>query len=99
VVELLYRGDKIAMYILLPNKESSISQLQQWLVTSDQQGSDPINQLVGNLSYEKLVLHLPKFKIDSGSLSLTQPLQNMGMQDAFSPGKVSLNVATLCLCL
>jgi len=78
-VELPYRGEDLSMVIFLPKEIDGLpdfeknltgENLQRWL-------SDMRQEEIGPLA-------IPRFKIDSGSLTLKKVLEKMGMKDAFS---------------
>lgn len=90
IVELLYKGDRLAMYILLPDKASNITQLQQTLASSNDDLS-PVDELLDNLQQEKIQLYLPKFKMETETITLNGPLEQLGMQKAFKFGQADFS--------
>uniref|UniRef100_A0A0B7AP59 Serpin domain-containing protein n=1 Tax=Arion vulgaris TaxID=1028688 RepID=A0A0B7AP59_9EUPU len=89
VIELLYEGDRLAMYILLPNASSNITSLQQKLTNSGRPGHNTIDPFFENLRPEYLRLFLPKFKIDNNAVNLNEPLKEMGIVEAFNDKKAN----------
>ena len=73
-VEIPYKGKQISMIVILPNRDSSLEELEAALDVSD----------LKNFDTRKVDLTLPKFKIET-SLDLIDALKNMGMKDMFNP--------------
>ncbi len=77
-IELLYRGMKLSMVILLPEKgqfekfENSLEYPQ-------------LQNIISDLNNQKVILTMPKFKFTS-EFKLKQTLTDMGMPLAFSSG-------------
>ena len=78
IVELPYKGERIVMQILLPNKRTGVFELEDKLMGADLQSEFRKMQ-----HKVKVDLSLPKFKL-SHSLPLSESLQEMGMGDMFS---------------
>ena len=78
-VEIPYKGRRISMIVILPNRDSSLEELE----TALEEISDLKNLLTFN-NLRKVHLTLPKFKIET-SLDLNDALKNMGMKDMFDP--------------
>ena len=73
-VEIPYKGKRISMIVILPNRDSSLEELETALDVSD----------LKNFDYTEVDLTLPKFKIET-SLDLNNVLKDMGMKDMFNP--------------
>jgi len=82
-ISIPYKGKSLSMVILLPQaidglaaleKQLTSQSLLEWLAKLDSQPA------------QKIELFLPKFKLET-KYGLISPLKNMGMKDAFSPGK------------
>jgi len=85
-VELPYAGDTLSMFILLPDRTTTLSQLEGKL-TSD----DLVNiRRKFNMSSEEVKVWLPKFRLDE-QLSLAESLGGMGMKDLFVDGVADLS--------
>ena len=84
ILELPYEGDGLAMVIILPHKRTGLWKLEKKLT------SDKIRQWIDNLSYENVDLSLPKFELNV-PMNLTNHLKEMGMTDAFTPGKADFS--------
>ena len=78
MVELPYRGERVVMQVLLPNKRTGVVELEDKLVEAD------LQSVFRESQYSvKVELGLPKFKL-SHSLPLSDSLQELGMGDMFS---------------
>jgi len=85
-IELPYAGDTLSMFILLPDRTTTLSQLEGKL-TSD----DLVNiRRKFNMSSEEVKVWLPKFRLDE-QLSLAESLGGMGMKDLFVDGVADLS--------
>ena len=74
-VELPYKGDEMAMTILLPDS-GSFGEFEESLT------GDSVEAILGGLHYEFVRLTMPKFEMES-AFSLSETLRDMGMPDAF----------------
>lgn len=83
LVALPYEGNKLSMLVILPNK-GSYHQVEASLDEID------IRELIKSSSTTQVDLGMPKFKIES-SFGLANPLDLMGMKDAFVPGKADFS--------
>jgi serpin B len=79
-----YKGDRLAMTVLLPDLDS-FSMVENSLSTT------MLNQLLSSLSEKKLAVSLPKFKFTFGSFSLKDAFKALGMTDAFDPIKADFS--------
>jgi serpin B len=79
-VRLPYRGDRFAMYVLLPDAGHSLAQLRGRMTTEAWRG------WMGGFGAAEVQLVMPKYRM-AVELSLNDPLQAMGMADAFSPAR------------
>ncbi|XP_064483105.1 uncharacterized protein LOC135395950 [Ornithodoros turicata] len=82
IVELPYKGDRFSMLILLPHERNGLSQLVEELTASKLHGA------VSNLYSTKVVLSLPKFKLES-KYSLVEQLKDLGAKSIFD-GRANL---------
>jgi len=76
MVELPYNRHKLSMIILLPKKIDGIGRLENELTYKN------LIKWISELSYKKVALYLPKFKITS-DFQLKKLLSSMGIKDAF----------------
>lgn len=75
ILELPYKGDDISMYIILPSK-NNIKEFENDLTL------DYYNELKDNLNSDEIKILLPKFTFEARA-ELNEPLQDMGIVDAF----------------
>ncbi len=78
ILELPYKGDDISMYIILPSK-NNIKEFENDLTL------DYYNELKDNLNSDEVKILLPKFTFEARA-ELNEPLQDMGIVDAFDSG-------------
>jgi serpin B len=76
-VMLSYEGDRIAMVILLPDRES-------FTAFEGMLDADQFNTIVSSMTRAEVWLTMPRFEIDS-EFSLSDTLAALGMPDAFDP--------------
>ena len=81
---LPYSGGGLNFLILLPEKPDGLRDLENKLSAED------LAQCT-RLPSRELVLHLPKFKIESASIPLRPELESLGMKTAFDNPKGSAN--------
>jgi serpin B len=78
VVELPYKGAKLAMTILLPDERDGLARLEAAL------SSERLDAWVAALAPHRIALHLPKFTVEPAeALRLRDPLVALGMTHAF----------------
>ncbi|XP_035917493.1 uncharacterized protein LOC118514604 [Anopheles stephensi] len=77
ILRLPYRGDKLAMYFILPNQDSSINQVL------DRINSGSLHQALWYMEENEVNVTIPKFKYDF-SEQLNEPLQQIGIREIFS---------------
>lgn len=77
IVDLPYVGRHLGLAIVLPDAG-------QFETVRKAMSGAWIDKTLGSLTQAQVALALPKFKFTSDSFSLTEPLQAMGMQTAFS---------------
>lgn len=79
---LPYRGNRFAMYVLLPDAGQSLAQLRGRLTPEAWQG------WMGGFAPREVQLVMPRYRMALES-RLNAPLQAMGMADAFDPDRAS----------
>ncbi len=79
VAKLSYKGNKMSMYVFLPNENSSIDNFVKDF------SEDEFLNASKNLKTKKVNLYLPKFKTEC-SFELTESLKELGMKSAFGTG-------------
>jgi len=77
IVELPYAGDRLSMLVVVPEERDGLRQLESGL------SSKKLKSWLGRLRQRKTRLYLPRFEMTS-SFRLRDPLQALGMKDAFS---------------
>ena len=88
MVELPYKGNRIVMQLILPGKRTGVYDLENKLTEVD------LPSLFSqNKKDIKVDLRLPRFKL-SHSLSLSDSLKQMGMEDMFKKDKADLSGIT-----
>jgi serpin B len=81
LIELPYKDNKTAMYIVLPDARDGLSALESKL-------EETLKALQPKASPTMVALSLPRFTIDPPTaVDLAKPLQALGIVDAFSPEK------------
>ncbi len=79
-VELPYNGGELSMVVLLP-RSGQFGEFESALTLAK------MNEIINNIKSTRstrVKLTLPKFRYESGSISLKNTLSGMGMPDAFS---------------
>jgi len=79
MLELPYRGNELAMVILLPTRHDRLPTLEQRLT------ADALNTWLQAMRKQKVHVFVPKFTLET-MYSLPQTLSAMGMPAAFEPG-------------
>ncbi|HLM66880.1 MAG TPA: serpin family protein [Longimicrobium sp.] len=82
-VRLPYRGGRFAMYVLLPDAGRPLAQFRAGLTADAWRG------WVGRFQPREVRLVMPRYRMSLES-RLNEPLQAMGMADAFSPQRARL---------
>jgi serpin B len=84
IVALPYRGDGMAMVVLLPKEVDGLRQLEGELTAEALDGwLDPLVE-------QKVLVSLPRFKVTS-MLRLEDALRSLGMVDAFDPSRADFS--------
>lgn len=77
LIELPYNGNNISMFILLPQEQQGIDELNEKLTLN------LFNDAINQLKPEKIQLFFPKFKIDS-EYDLSEPLEELEIKTLFN---------------
>lgn len=77
MVELPYKGERYAMYVVLPAAGMGVDQMLSYV------NETLYNQAMGMMAPAKVRLTMPKFKLET-SLVLNKTLQEMGIRTAFT---------------
>jgi len=84
-LNLYYQGERLCMTVLLPEPGAYASYENALTV-------DTVNELLSRLHKTDLPpVRLPRFTYTSSSLSLGEPLQSLGMHDAFVPQRADFS--------
>jgi len=86
VIELPYAGDSLSMFIILPDRPTTLAELENSLTFDDLVNVRQKFQMTSG----EVKLYLPKFRLDE-RLSLVQLLTAMGMRDLFTEGVADLS--------
>jgi serpin B len=81
VLDLVYKGNTLAMTLVLPKGGSDLDALEASLSPSS------FGAWVGDEKNEEVNVSLPKFTIETAPMDLGAALLSMGMIDAFNPNK------------
>jgi serine protease inhibitor len=77
LLEMLYKGEELAMVVLLPLGDENLEGLEQSLTL------EKFADWIGKLRIQTVEVHLPRFKMTS-EFRLRSALTRLGMTDAFS---------------
>ncbi|XP_069578506.1 antithrombin-III-like [Brachyistius frenatus] len=83
LLEMPYRGDDITMVIILPSRDTPLSQVEASLDLKKLSG------WLDQMTETTVSVHVPRFRVED-SFSLKENLQNLGLTDLFSAEKASL---------
>lgn len=84
IIDLPYGNEMYSMTVLLPAQDTNINEFIAEL------NSDNWDAWMGNLTEEKVVLHLPKFTLEY-ELLMNDVLIALGMEKAFIPGQADFS--------
>ena len=87
VSELAYRGDDVAMVVIVPNRADGLAALEKRL------SAESLEEWIGTLETRATTVALPKFRSES-SLTLNETLKALGMTDAFDPKRADFSGMT-----
>ena len=76
-VSIPYKGNDKSFCIILPQKRYGIAEIENELDEA------LLNKIFNNLEYTKVILSIPKFKLET-SYSLIEPLKKLGLKAAFT---------------
>lgn len=82
LLEMPYKGQRLAMVVILPKQRGGLAALEASL--TDEQLGEWLQQL-DSAEHRNLLVQLPKVEVES-SYRLNEPLKAMGMAVAFDPG-------------
>ena len=84
-VDLSYRGGKLSMLVLLPDRQDGLRDLETRLTER------MLHDCAAQMKARKVKVFLPRFKITSGTADLSGQLTTMGMGMAFSRSKANFS--------
>ena len=84
VLELPYSGDDLSMIVVLPNSNIGLKELENRL------NAEKFTSWLSRLRKQEVKVYLPKFKLEI-KYYLNKVLYEMGMSDAFLPGKADFS--------
>lgn len=84
IAELPYRGRKLSMFVILPNKSTSIATIENRLTPK------LLEQWLASVRRQRVDLTIPKFRMEQ-SFDLNKILKQMGMLSAFTPSKADFS--------
>ena len=82
--ELDYQDNEVAMFIAIPSGDNTIEELEATLIR------DGIEEITSNMDGGEHLVQLPKFEFRNKN-DLREPLEQLGMTDAFEVGKADLS--------
>uniref|UniRef100_A0AAG5D887 Serpin domain-containing protein n=1 Tax=Anopheles atroparvus TaxID=41427 RepID=A0AAG5D887_ANOAO len=77
ILRLPYRGNKLAMYFILPNEGNSVQQVL------DRLDNESLHRALWYMEENEVNVTIPRFKIDF-SEQLNEPLQTIGIREIFT---------------
>jgi len=80
VLEMDYVGQAFSMVVLLPNAREGLAALEQECLTRD------LAACLKNLSFAYVDVRLPRFRIETESMSFKPVLEQLGLSQLFVPG-------------
>ncbi|KAF3690545.1 Antithrombin-III [Channa argus] len=83
LLEMPYRGDDITMVLILPNKHTLLSKVEESLTLKK------LTSWLDGMKETSIAVNVPRFTVED-SFSLKEKLQAMGLVDLFSAEKASL---------
>ena len=83
-LKLPYKGDRLSMLVLLPSERGGISALE------DAISAESVLEWQQAVVERDVIVSMPKFKMEL-KYSLKEPLQDLGMADAFDPRLADLS--------
>ncbi|KAF0041563.1 antithrombin-III isoform X1 [Scophthalmus maximus] len=83
LLEMPYSGDDITMVIVLPSRDTTLSQVEESL------DLNKLNHWLSEMEETSVSIHVPRFRVEN-SFALKEALQAMGLTHLFSSEKASL---------
>ncbi|XP_055021193.1 antithrombin-III [Boleophthalmus pectinirostris] len=83
ILEMPYKGDDITMVLILPYRDTPLSQIEERLTLKT------LTSWMDSMVEKTVSVHVPKFKVED-QFSLKDKLEAMGLSDLFSAERASL---------
>lgn len=77
VLELTYRGNDLAMLVVLPERDDGLAELEKKL------SARMLHDCVAGLTYRRVDVYLPRFTIRPAAMNVVPPLRALGMSRPF----------------
>lgn len=77
LVSLAFKNKDISMVLMLPKDTTALKDMGTTL------NVEKLNKWIGSMTERSVPIYLPKFKLTTDSISLSESLQALGMKDAF----------------
>lgn len=77
LLEMPYADRRLSMIVILPAEPDGLSAVEETLT------ADNFDSWLSDMPEQQVAVFLPRFKIEWGAFDLKQPLQEMGMRNAF----------------
>jgi serpin B len=77
LLELPYKGGRVSMMVMLPRDRRGLPGLETTFTRAD------LQKFLSGMTEKKIQVYLPKFKITWGPVLLNEPLQSLGIRQAF----------------
>jgi serpin B len=88
VLELPYRGGPYSMYVLLPHDRNGVGKMEEECLR------EQLDACLGHLEQAYVKLRLPRFRIETDSMSLRPMLRTIGMTSAFDATRADFGAMT-----
>merc|ERR1712112_736264 len=82
-IELPYKGDRVSMYVVLPNDKDGLNDVEEGLCRGEK--LKEICSYTDKAEEKKLSLHLPKFKVEK-TIEMADRLIDLEMRNVFWQG-------------
>lgn len=86
-LELNYLGGDISMIVLVPKDRDGLESLEQSM------NMEKLDSIKNSMTRQPLTVQIPKFEFET-EYNLIQPLQNLGLHDAFDPDNADFQAIT-----
>merc|ERR1712112_642056 len=87
-IELPYKGDRVSMYVVLPNDKDGLNEVEEGLCRGEK--LKEICSYTDKAEEKKLSLRLPKFKVEK-TIEMVERLMDLEMRNMFRQGKADFS--------